>query len=87
MKLWILRPVKDDALWEPWYDKTFGFVVRAETEQAARAFAQDGGGDEVRRGYSDRPQHPAWTDASHSTCEPLEMGGLDGIIMEDSHAA
>ena len=85
MKLWILRPVKDDALWEPWYDKTFGFVVRAETEQEARAFAQDGGGDEVVR-YTTGPA-PAWTDASHSTCEPLEMGGLDGIIMEDSHAA
>ncbi len=47
MKLWILRPVKDDNLWDPWYDKAFGFIVAAETEEAARALAQSKGGDEV----------------------------------------
>lgn len=36
MKLWLLRPVvgldENDNPWWPWYDKAFGFVVRAETE-------------------------------------------------------
>lgn len=36
MKLWLLRPIKD---WIPWYDKSFGFVIRAESEDAAREMA------------------------------------------------
>jgi hypothetical protein len=37
VRLWLLRPVESgSAFWEPWYDKAFGFVVRAETEEDAR---------------------------------------------------
>ena len=36
MRLWLLRPqeglIEGDNPWDPWYDKAFGFVVRAETE-------------------------------------------------------
>ena len=85
MKLWILRPVEGDALWEPWYDKAFGFVVRAETEEEARAFSQEEGGDEVSAWRSEGK--PAWTNPSHSTCEPLDIGGEAGIIMKDFAAA
>lgn len=47
MKLWELRPInrtgeetpmggqKPDP-WDPWYDRAFGFVVRAETAEDAR---------------------------------------------------
>ncbi len=74
MKLWILTPVKGldkkDNPWEPWYDKAFGFVVRAETEEEAREFAHSNAGDE-NRGESlstkttntDQP----WKDAKYST--------------------
>ena len=44
MRLWLLRPVEGDSLWDPWYDKAFGFVVRAE---AARSMPRDG---RVQRG-------------------------------------
>jgi len=50
MKLWLLRPrVLEDTFdpWEPWYDKAFGFVVRAETEKDARQMAQERAGIEV----------------------------------------
>jgi hypothetical protein len=52
VKLWLLRPVDNlpngDNPWEPWYDKAFGFVVRAKNEQEAREFATAEAGDENR---------------------------------------
>lgn len=82
MKIWILRPVKDfqsgDNPWEPWYDKAFGFVVRAETEDQARAFAQERAGDE---GWG------PWIYADYSTCEELSGNGYEGVLMTDFRAA
>lgn len=80
MKLWLLRPVEDNALWEPWYDKAFGFVVRAETEEEARALAQAGGGDEA--GWF-RKSFPAWTDPANSTCVELTSDGDAQVIIRD----
>ena len=52
MKLWILRPVDSlvdgDNPWDPWFDKAFGFVVRANSEQDARMFTHKDAGDENR---------------------------------------
>ena len=51
-KLWILRPVKEikdrekDNPWNPWFDRAFGFVVRAKTETEARELAHSQAGDE-----------------------------------------
>ena len=40
MKLWILMPKenlnKGDDPWNPWYDKCFGMIIRAKTEEEAR---------------------------------------------------
>ena len=51
MKLWILRPIKglgsDDNPWEPWYNKAFGFVVRADNVKDARKFANEDAGDDL----------------------------------------
>ncbi|MBI4029157.1 MAG: hypothetical protein HY376_02220 [Candidatus Blackburnbacteria bacterium] len=53
MKLWLLKPREDvlekdeDNPWDPWYDKTFGWVIRADTEEEARSIAQNQGGDEI----------------------------------------
>ena len=48
MKLWLLRPINiyGDSPWNPWHDKAFGFVVRADTEQEARKLANEESGDE-----------------------------------------
>lgn len=94
MKLWLLRPVGYDGadydeadidpLWNPWYDKTFGFVVRAETEDEARQLAQGEAGDEARESLNGTP---AWTSAEHSTCIELTVDGPTEIVIVDNHAA
>ena len=89
-KLWLLRPVQGDdetGLWNPWYDKAFGFVVRAETEEEARDLAQKEGGDEVYGISYSSPKGPAWTSSDHSTCRELTADGEAEVIMQDYHAA
>ena len=89
MKLWLLRPVDSDSgPWDPWYDRVFGFVIRAETPGEARAIAQAGGGSET---YSwkgrEKVSVPAWTDSRFSTCEELTADGEPGIIIKDLASA
>ena len=93
MKLWILCPAKDrpteDDPWKPWYDKSFGFVVRAETEKEASIFADEGAGDENPRSYHQETSTTIrpWLDAKYSTCVLLIPHGESGIIIQDFHAA
>ena len=84
MKLWLLRPIEKSGLWDPWYDKAFGFVVRAKTEEDARSFAQAEGGAETEWG---RGRNPAWTSQEHSTCIELFPEGEEGVIIKDFAAA
>lgn len=76
MNLWLLRPNNnlkyDDDPWEPWYDKVFGFVVRAESENDARIFASRDCGDE---------REDVWLDHKYSTCEELTSAGNVGVII------
>ncbi len=76
MRLWLLRPVYDGNAepWNPWYDKTFGFVVRAETESDARKFASADCGGEGEN---------AWLDSDYSTCEALTADGTPAVIIKD----
>ena len=83
MKLWLLRPREEVYgteldLWEPWYDKAFGYIVRAEKEKEARELATTGIGDEAKE---------AWLDAKYSTCEELLPEGEPKIILSDIHNA
>lgn len=79
MKLWILRPVDDEASpWTPWYDRAFGFIVRAETEAVARQIASFKAGNE---------KPAAWLDESLSSCEELTADGEPGLILRDFSAA
>jgi hypothetical protein len=79
MKLWLLRPV-NEALepWMPWYDRMFGFVVRASDEPRARLLASSKAGDEG-------PE--AWLSPAHSTCVELRPDGQEAIVMEDYNSA
>lgn len=84
MKLWILKPVENlpkGNPWKPWYDKAFGFVVRAETEETARKFAHDESGDETAGTNS------PWLDAKYSTCVELLSKGEAGVVLRDFCAA
>lgn len=78
MKLWILRPKDKDKLWEPWYDKAFGFVVCAEDEAGARLQAARSPGDEGKE---------AWLNDKHSTCVELTVGPTPFIVMQDFASA
>lgn len=86
MALWLLRPIDPDSPpWEPWYDRCFGFVVRAPSEEKARAMTEGATGDEQARTYGGKGPNP-WLDPALATCERLSQRGLDGIVMIDFHA-
>ncbi len=82
MKLWLLRPkgykTTISSLWDPWYDKAFGFVIQAETEERARELAQFIGADETRY-----PDTLAWTDSELSDCKELIVEGPEHIVISD----
>jgi hypothetical protein len=82
MKLWTLRPNASPGRsewgpWDPWYDKAFGFVIRAETEERARSLANERCGDEKK----------VWTDPALATCVELLPHGAEEEIMRDFWSA
>ena len=94
MKLWILRPVEtldnNDNPWEPWCDKCFGFVVRAETEENARNIAHENAGDENRGeflGNQIANTKEPWRNPEYSTCIELTADGEPEIVIRDFMAA
>ena len=93
-KLWILRPQKDlpseYSPWEPWYDKAFGFVISAESEEAARKIAHENAGYEngvflgkYRAGTTQSP----WLEPQYSTCIELTNEHPEGIVIRDFASA
>jgi len=93
MKLWILRPNKQlpegEDPWEPWYDKTFGFVVRAETEKEARKLANAEGGAETGAASHNvyRKGGDPWLDPAFTSCLELTSDDEAGVVIEDHRAA
>ena len=87
MKLWILRPIdglaEDDNPWEPWYDKAFGFIIRATNEDEARQFAHKNAGGENRIANTVIP----WLDSKYTTCDELMPEGVPGLIIQDFYSA
>lgn len=78
MKLYILTPKKDSGLWEPWYDKAFGFIVRATSPAEARKLAAKYAGDEGEN---------AWLNAANSFCKELTAEGIAEVVLRDFSAA
>lgn len=93
MKLWLLAPLFEDVNdnpWDPWYDKAFGFVVRAETEDDARQIAHKNAGDENKNtfmGISISKTTTPWLDIKYSLCVPLPQEGEARLILRDFAAA
>ena len=75
--------------WEPWYDKAFGFVVRAESEKQARELANRDGGAECGpvRNTVYRTGGDPWLDPEFSHCEVLTSDGDAGVIIQDFRSA
>ena len=95
MKLWLLKPQwrfennevpRDENPWKPWYDKAFGFVVRAETASEARAFADEQTGDESREIAETSSIRP-WLSDKYTSCEELTAVGEVGIVLQDFKSA
>lgn len=86
MKLYLLKPIENLEIdfWDPWYDKAFGFVVRAETEFEARNIANDNCGDEDRTFLEG---NSPWLSAEFSKCTELSADGKSEMILRDLHSA
>lgn len=86
MKLWLLQPrddvLEDDNPWHPLYDKVFGFVVRAQSERRAHAFATEQARNEVDEALPEA-RKDAWLNAAFSTCVELTAEGEPGVILRD----
>jgi len=94
MKLYILRPKENlsesNDPWNPWYDKSFGFVVRAETPKKARKIAHENAGDENRGaflGMQISTTNSPWIDPNFSTCRQLKTEGKSGLVIQDVYSA
>ena len=84
MKLWLLRPIEDyGGAWRPWYDKCFGAVVAAETEEEARGLIETGDEDTSKRTELDLDKRiNPWLDPTLSTCVELESTEAGQIIQD-----
>ena len=74
MKLWLIERHEDDV----GYDESAGFVVRAETEHAARVLASK------RRRGDENPS--VWLDQNESSCEQITEEGDEAVILTDFKA-
>lgn len=75
MKLFLLTPVKK---WDPWYDRAFGFVVRAGNETLARTLASAHAGQEG---------HEVWKNPELTKCEELTTRGESRVILRNFASA
>jgi hypothetical protein len=92
MKIFHLFPkenIEGENPWSPWYDKAFGFVVRAENEEEARKLANEEGGDETGEIAHSvyRTGGNPWLDANFSECVELTEEGDKGVIIRDFASA
>jgi len=74
MKLYILKAIYGIEDFSPWFDKSFGHLVRAESEIDARAIASRHCGDEGVE---------PWLNESKTTCEELTSDGEEEHLMVD----
>jgi hypothetical protein len=76
MRIWLLRPVSESLdPWSPWVEnRTFGFVVRAQTDDAARELAATHAGDEGP---------DAWLLSKYSTCAELTGDGPAEVVIAE----
>lgn len=95
MKLWLLRKKEnlvDNPKINPWYngwDMAHGFVIRAESEQAARDLIAYSGeaepGIAVLSAYGDEGPE-VWLNHNYTECIELTQDGEEEIVMVDYHA-
>lgn len=83
-RIWILKNRDDldmdDNPWAPWYDKCFGMVIAAASEEEARKIASQNACDEAR--YIN-----PWLTDKYSRCDELEPSNFEEgrLILQDVH--
>jgi hypothetical protein len=78
MKLWLLKPIDPNVAWaDNLWDVSVGFVIRAETEDRARALAAEHCGDEGSG---------VWIDPLETKCGELLIDGPEHVILQDFKA-
>jgi hypothetical protein len=82
MKLWELRPLDGRREWSPWYDKAFGFVVRAETQEDARKIVASAYEQGMQKGPGNEGPE-VWIDPDATSCVELVAEGDPKIIIVD----
>ena len=73
--LFLLEPIEH---WDPWYDKAFGFVVRASSEVYARQLAAEQAGDEGK---------DVWLDPAKTRCQAIDPNGPPEVFCRDFASA
>jgi hypothetical protein len=83
-KIWILAPrddlPSDDDPWEPRFDKCFGLIVEAGTEDEARAIANTSCVCSDETTLRDRR---VFLDPKYTTCVELRPIGKSRLVMAD----
>jgi len=87
MRLYILRAIEsnndqEQGPWNPWYDKYFGFVIRAKNPNSARKLAHSNAGDEKFFG-----DDSVWLNKNYTSCKELKSEGEEDLIIEDFRGA
>lgn len=81
MKLWLLKPIDSKSgPWDPWYDRYFGFVIRAESEKRARYLASK---KCCVINEKDKKEKKAWLNSELTYCIELTSKGEEEIILSD----
>jgi hypothetical protein len=87
-KLWIIGPREDlpagDNPWEPWFDKCFGMIVEASTEQAARRIAHD---NCVCKDETELHDRGVYMDPKYTDCRELCPVGTERLVMAEFEMA
>lgn len=73
------REWERDNPWDSKYNKVFGFVIEAATEQDARAIADNEAGAENEHSHWPHP----WLNQGITVCEELTPTGMSRVVLTD----
>lgn len=80
MNIYLLKANYDNSYWDDWFNKCFGMVIVADSEEAARALATK----------EDSSENIAiWQDTAFTTCEMVGIACTEtaGVLLTDERWA
>ena len=78
MNIYLLQANCNNSYWNVWYDKCFGMVIVADSEEAARALATK---------EDSSKNIPVWQDTAFTTCELVGIACTEtaSVLLVDEH--